>query len=74
MTTYIIDILRRDNAPKIDDLFEKVKRLYSLERSSFERSLMTLELQGIVRVYKEGRKHHRVELVLGNKRRWSSSE
>jgi len=66
VTSTIVEILGRNGALKVEDLYKSVKKLHSgVERRVFEETLMVLELQGLITVYSMTRDRRRVELVQG---------
>lgn len=66
VTTTIVEELGRNGANTLDDLYTAVHKLHSeMERSFFEETLMIMEIQGLIRVYKMARGKRRVELAKG---------
>ena len=62
----IIETLERNGALDVNDLIKQVKRLHGdMGERFFNRTLMAMELQGLVRVYSIARERRRVELVRG---------
>lgn len=62
----IVEVLDRNGALDVEDLFKSVQKLYSgLERGFFEETLMGLEIQGLIRVYGMARGKRGIELVKG---------
>jgi len=66
LTSTIIETLNRSGALKISELFKAVHKIHSdLEKTYLNKILMTMELQGLIRVYNLTREKRRVELVKG---------
>jgi DNA-binding HxlR family transcriptional regulator len=66
VTSTIVEALERDGALEIKSLFKQVKKLHSdIDNRFFDRTLMTMELHGLVRVYSMTKDKRRVELVRG---------
>ncbi|HUS79259.1 MAG TPA: hypothetical protein VM050_11445 [Patescibacteria group bacterium] len=64
ISTTIIETLERDGALKEDALYKAVKKLHGgLEKGLFEKNLMVMELQGLVRVYRIPRGKRKIEIV-----------
>ena len=63
-STTIIETLERDGALKEDALYKTVKKLHGgLEKGLFEKNLMVMELQGLVRVYRIPKGKRKIEIV-----------
>jgi len=66
MTSTIVETLGRNGALEAKNLYKRVKKLHGdIDSRFFDRTLMTLELQGIVRVYSMSKEKRRIELVRG---------
>lgn len=64
VTTTIVEALRRNGALEMGDLYKQVKKLHGeMGGRFFNEVLMTMELQGLIRVYSMAREKRRVELV-----------
>ena len=62
----IVEVLDRNGALEMGDLFKSVQKLHSeLDRRFFEETIMGLEIQGLIRVYGLARDKRRIELVKG---------
>ena len=62
----IVEVLDRNGALEVGDLFKSVQKLHSeLDRRFFDETLMGLEIQGLIRVYSMARNKRRIELVKG---------
>lgn len=62
----IVEVLDRNGALEVEDLFKSVQKLHSeLDRRFFEETLMGLEIQGLIRVYGLTRDKRRIEIVKG---------
>jgi len=62
----IVEVLDRNGALEMGDLFKSVQKLHSeLDRRFFDETLMGLEIQGLIRVYSMARNKRRIELVKG---------
>ena len=60
----VIEALGRSGAQEVDELFNKVQKYQSdLNQIDFVRILMTMELQGLVRVTKMAKGKKRIELA-----------
>ncbi len=62
----IVETLGRNGALEAKSLFKHVKKLHGdIDARFFERTLMTMELRGLVRVYSMAKDKRRIELVRG---------
>ncbi|MCW3992584.1 MAG: hypothetical protein NWE79_07730 [Candidatus Bathyarchaeota archaeon] len=60
----IVEALDRNGAQELEDLYKSVQKLHAdLDRRFFEKTLMALEIQGILRVQGMTKDRHRVELA-----------
>jgi hypothetical protein len=66
VTSTIVETLGRNGALEVKSLFKQVKKLHSeIDNRYFDRTLMTMELQGLIRVYSMTKDRRRIELVRG---------
>ena len=62
--TTIVEALGKSGALTVDSLYKRVKKLHGDPGSKFfNNTLMTMELQGLIRVYGMSGEKHRVELA-----------
>ena len=60
----IVESLGRSGAMEFDELFKAVQKLQSdLNQHDFNRTLMEMEIQGLIRVSKMARSKKRIELA-----------
>jgi hypothetical protein len=66
LTSTVVETLGRNGALYLKDLYKQVKKIHGeAEEGAFEESVMLMELQGLVRVYKMPRGKMKVELTKG---------
>jgi Fe2+ or Zn2+ uptake regulation protein len=66
LTRSIVEALERNGALQVEDLYKQVERLHGdMGDRFFNRVLMTLELQGLIRVIGLAKEKRRVELLRG---------
>ena len=66
LTSTVVETLGRNGALNMGDLYKQVKKIHGeAEEGVFEESVMLMELQGLVRVYKMPRGKMKVELTKG---------
>lgn len=64
ITSTIVESLIRNGALDVKRLFKNVKKLHgNIDNRYFEKTLMTMELQGLIRVYGMTKDKRRVELA-----------
>ena len=64
VTSTVVDALSRNGALYVDDLYKSVHKMHnSMEKGAFEKNLMLMELQGLLRVYKMPRGKRKAELT-----------
>ena len=62
----IVETLVRNGALEAKVLFMRVKKLHgNIDARFFDRTLMTMELHGLLRVYSMAKDKRRIELVRG---------
>jgi DNA-binding HxlR family transcriptional regulator len=60
----IVENLDRDGAATFKDLYNKTHKLHSdLNEQTFNQTLMEMEIQGLIRVYRLPKGKKRIELV-----------
>ncbi len=60
----IIEILEREGAREEEEVYKQVQRLHGdIDRRSFEELLMSLEIQGLIRVSDLSKDRRRIEPV-----------
>ena len=60
----ILETLVRDGALKYDELYKRVEKRYKdLTEGNFERLLMEMEIQGLIKVYRISRGKKRIEIA-----------
>ncbi len=68
----ILDILEREGAGEEEEIYKQIQRLYGdIDRRLFEELLMSLEIQGLLRVSNLSKDKRRIELVRSEG--WGSS-
>jgi hypothetical protein len=66
ITSTIVEALDRNGAQEMEDLYKTVQKLHDdIDNRFFEETLLSLEIQGLIRVYSTARDKRRVELVKG---------
>ena len=66
ITSAIVEALDRNGAQEMEDLYKTVQKLHDdIDNRFFEETLLSLEIQGLIRVYNTARDKRRVELVKG---------
>ena len=66
ITSAIVEALDRNGAQEMEDLFKTVQKLHNdIDNRFFEEALLSLEIQGLIRVYNTARDRRRIELVKG---------
>jgi hypothetical protein len=66
ITSAIVEALDRNGAQEMEDLYKTVQKLHDdIDNRFFEETLLSLEIQGLIRVYSTARDKRRVELVKG---------
>lgn len=66
ITSAIVEALDRNGAQEMEDLYKTVQKLHDdIDNRFFEETLLSLEIQGHIRVYNTARDKRRVELVKG---------
>ena len=66
MQSTIVETLVRNGALEAKALFKRVKKLHgNIDTRFFDRTLMIMELHGLVRVYSMAKDKRRIELVRG---------
>lgn len=64
VATTIVEELGRNGALGVEALYKKVKKLHGdMGEQFFNKTLMTMELQGLIRVYSMSKEKRRVELA-----------
>lgn len=64
LTSNIVETLGRNGAQEVEELFKSIQKLHSeLNRFFFDRLLMSLEIQGLIRVNNTTKNKRRIELV-----------
>lgn len=64
ITSAIVEALDRNGAQEMEDLYKTVQKLHDdIDNRFFEETLLSLEIQGLIRVYKTARDKSRIELV-----------
>jgi len=62
--TKIIELLQRNGALKFEELYKKVKSIYSdFTKHDLDDLLMRMEIRGLVKVYRVPRGKRRIELA-----------
>jgi hypothetical protein len=62
----MLEALGRNGALEVEELYKSVQKLHGdLDRHLFDKLLMELEIQGLIRVYSMARDKRRIELVKG---------
>lgn len=68
----ILDVLEREGAKEEEEVYKQIQRLHGdIDRRVFEELLMSLEIQGLIRVSNLSRDRRRIELVRSGG--WGSS-
>lgn len=66
ITSAIVEALDRNGAQEMKDLYKTVQKLHDdIDNRFFEETLLSLEIQGLIRVYNTARDKRRIELVKG---------
>lgn len=66
ITSAIVEALDRNGAQEMEDLYKTVQKLHDdIDNRFFEETLISLEIQGLIRVYNTARDKRRIELVKG---------
>jgi len=66
VATTIVEALNRNGALGVEVLYKRVKKIHGdLGNQFFNKTLMTMELQGMIRVYSMSKEKRRVELARG---------
>ena len=66
LTSTIVETLGRNGTLEAKSLFKKVKKLHDdIDSRFFDKTLMTMELHGLIRVYSMSKDKRRIELVRG---------
>ena len=63
-TTVLRNKLERNRNIEIEELYKHIKNIHKgIERSPFFRTIMVMEIQGLIRVYSLRGKEKRVEII-----------
>ena len=66
VATTIVEALGRNGALGVEALYKRVKKIHGDVGGQFyNKTLMTMELQGLIRVYSMSKEKRRVELARG---------